>query len=495
NSRYDTYAQNGVASQGQLAFGLFRHSNFTNSSSNDAYSGGGLNFTQEERRMGIYANVTLDYSNYLFFNLSARNDWTSTVEPENRRILYPGASVSFLPSTAFNWNSSTINDLKLRLGYGTSAGFPSPYRTRNILNQSARAFERDGAVTQTHSVSNLLGNPNLKPELHEETEFGIEAVMFNNKLKFDISLYQKNTRDLITQAPIDPATGFTSTAINIGKIRNRGIEFQATVTPVSTASGFAWNSTINWGLYRSKTIELGGGLEEIVVAGFTTLGNFAIPGQPFNIIKGVGFERDEQTGQPIVLSNGLYKPSAELKILGDPNPAWTGSWINSFTYKGFTLNAMMEYRHKGAIFSNTVTATLARGVTKDPVVDRELTFIMPGVKEDGTPNDIQITASDYFFAGYQGATDEPNVFDGSMIRLRELSLGYQIPSNLMSKTPFKRASIALSGTNLWFLALNFPPNMNYDVDVLGTGVGNGLGFDFVTGPSSRRFGGTVTLTF
>nr|HAD51555.1 SusC/RagA family TonB-linked outer membrane protein [Algoriphagus sp.] len=146
-------------------------------------------------------------------------------------------------------------------------------------------------------------------------------------------------------------------------------------------------------------------------------------------------------------------------------------------------------------FSNTVTATLARGVTKDPVVDRELTFIMPGVKEDGTPNDIQITASDYFFAGYQGATDEPNVFDGSMIRLRELSLGYQIPSNLMSKTPFKRASIALSGTNLWFLALNFPPNMNYDVDVLGTGVGNGLGFDFVTGPSSRRFGGTVTLTF
>jgi TonB-linked SusC/RagA family outer membrane protein len=427
NSRYDTYAQNGVASQGQLAFGLFRHSNFTNSSSNDAYSGGGLNFTQEERRMGIYANVTLDYSNYLFFNLSARNDWTSTVEPENRRILYPGASVSFLPSTAFNWNSSTINDLKLRLGYGTSAGFPSPYRTRNILNQSARAFERDGAVTQTHSVSNLLGNPNLKPELHEETEFGIEAVMFNNKLKFDISLYQKNTRDLITQAPIDPATGFTSTAINIGKIRNRGIEFQATVTPVSTASGFAWNSTINWGLYRSKTIELGGGLEEIVVAGFTTLGNFAIPGQPFNIIKGVGFERDEQTGQPIVLSNGLYKPSAELKILSDPNPAWTGSWINSFTYKGFTLNAMMEYRHKGAIFSNTVTATLARGVTKDPVVDRELTFIMPGVKEDGTPNDIQITASDYFFAGYQGATDEPNVFDGSMIRLRELSLGYQIP--------------------------------------------------------------------
>jgi TonB-linked SusC/RagA family outer membrane protein len=495
NSRYDYYEQVGVASQGQLAFGLFRHSNFTNSSSNDAYSGGTMNSTQEERRMGVYGNVTLDYSNYLYLNLSARNDWTSTVEPENRRILYPGASVSFLPSTAFNWNSSTVNDLKLRLAYGTSAGFPPPYRTRNILAQSARAFDVNGQVTQTHAVANRLGNPNLKPELQEEFEFGVEGVLFNNKLTFDLSLYEKNTRDLITNSPIDPATGFTSTQINIGKLRTRGIEFQATVTPISTASGFRWESTVNWSMYRSIVLELGGGLEEVVVAGFTNLGNFAIPGQPFNIIRGIGFDRDEQTGQPIILSNGLHKPTSDLVTLGDPNPRWNGSWINTISYKGFTLNAMLEYRHKGDVFSSTVTATLARGVTKDPVIDRELTFIMPGVKEDGTPNDIQITAANYFFSGYQGATDEPNIFDGSMIRLRELSLGYQLPSNLMAKTPFKRASVAVSGSNLWFKALNFPPNMNYDVDVLGTGVGNGLGFDFVTGPSSRRFGGTVTLTF
>jgi hypothetical protein len=373
-----------------------------------------------------------------------------------------------------------------------------------VLAQSARAFDVNGAVTTTHSVSNALGNPNLKPELHGELEFGVEGVMFNNKLRFDISIYEKNTRDLITNSPIDPSTGFTSTAINIGKIRTRGAEVQATVTPVSTASGFVWNSTLNWSTYRTEVIELGGGLEEVVVAGFTDLGNFAIPGEPFNVIKGIGFDRDPATGQPIILSNGVHKPTAELVVLGDPNPAWNGSWINTFNFKGFTFNFMLEYRHKGAVFSNTVTATLARGVTKDPVADRELTFIMPGVRQDGTnadgtpkyiPNDYQISAADYFFSGYQGATDEPNVFDGSMIRLREVSLAYQLPNNLMSKTPFKRASIAISGTNLWFEALNFPPNMNFDVDVLGTGVGNGLGFDFVTGPSSRRVGGTLTLTF
>jgi TonB-linked SusC/RagA family outer membrane protein len=496
NSRYDVYTQDGLVSTGQLAFDLFRHSNFLQASSSDPLSGANMQYQQEERRMGVYANVTLDYDSYLFLNLSARNDWTSTVEPENRRILYPGVSVSFLPSEAFNWNSSTVNDLKLRLGYGTSAGFPTPYRTRNILNQNARSFQNaGGAIFQTQSVSTTLGNPNLTPELHQEVEFGVEATMFNNKLRFDLSLYEKNTRDLITNSPIDPATGFNQTLVNIGRIRNRGIEFQATATPIATASGFSWESIVNFTLYRSVTMELTDGLEEIVYAGFTSLGNFAIPGKPFGIIKGSGFQRDEQTGQPVVLPNGDYQTAAELVELGDPNPAWTGSWINTFRYKGFFLNVMMEYRHRGVIFSNTVTATLARGVTKDPDVDRELTFILPGVKQDGTPNDIQVTAANYFFNQYHTGADESNIFDGSVVRLRELSFGYDIPSSIISKTPFKRASVALSGTNLWFKALNFPPNMNFDPDVLGTGVGNGLGFDFVTGPSSRRFGGTVTLTF
>ncbi|MGY6521756.1 MAG: SusC/RagA family TonB-linked outer membrane protein [Mongoliitalea sp.] len=495
NSRYDRYQQYGISSTGQLAFDLFRHTNFLESANVDPLGAGAMDFLVEERRMGIYANATFDYDNYLFLNVSARNDWTSTVEPENRRILYPGASLSFIPTDAFNWNSATLNNLKLRLGYGTSAGFPRPYRTRNILNQGSRSFERDGAIFQTQSVNSFLGNPNLRPELHQEWEFGIEAAMFNNKVTFDISLYEKNTRDLITESPIDPATGFTRTAINIGRIRNRGIEFQGTATPVATASGFSWETIVNWTLYRTVTMELGDGLDEIVVAGFTDLGNFAIPGQPFNIIKGTVFARDEQTGQPIVDDVGTYLTAPEIGILGDPNPAWTGSWINTFRYKGFFFNFMLEYRRGGIIFSNTVTATLARGVTKDPVVDREFSLILPGVKRDGTPNDIQITASNYFFDGYHVGADEANVFDGSSARLRELSFGYDLPRSVVSRTPFKRASLAVTGTNLWFRALNFPPNMNYDVDVLGLGVGNGLGFDFVTGPSSRRFGGTLTLTF
>lgn len=495
NTRYDRFDRTGIASTGQLAFDLFRHNNFLVSAPVDPITGGRLDRVEEQQRYGIYGSVTFDYSNYLFVNVVARNDWTSTVEQANRRILYPGASVSFIPTDAFGWKSATLNDLKLRFGYGTSAGFPNPYRTRNILNQNARGFERGGSIFQTQSVNNFLGNPNLRPELIEEIEFGTEAAMFNNKLRFDISLYEKNTRDLITESPIDPATGFDITAINVGRIRTRGLEIQGTATPVSTPSGFSWETVVNFTAYRAIVMDLGPDLDELVIDGFTNLGNFAVPGQPYGVIKGTRFARDEQTGQPIVDAVGTYLEDQEIAILGDPNPKWTGSWINTLRYKGLFLNFMLEYRRGGVIFSNTVTATLARGVTKDPVVDREMSFILPGVKRDGSPNDIQITASNYFFDGYHVGADESNVFDGSAARLRELSLGYDLPASVLAKTPFRRASIALSGTNLWFRALNFPPNMNYDVDVLGTGVGNGLGFDFVTGPSSRRLGGTITLGF
>jgi TonB-linked SusC/RagA family outer membrane protein len=500
NTRYDAYQQSGIASVGQLAFGLFRHTNFENSGARDAFSNLALDYFEEERRMGVYSTVTLDYGNYLFVNLVGRNDWTSTVEPENRRIFYPGASISFVPTDAFGWNNRMLNSLKVRAGYGTSAGFPPPYRTRSILNQNSRGFANNaGALFPTHTLNTRLGNPNLKPELQQEFELGLEGVAVDSRIRFDFSVYERNTRDLITSAPIDPSTGFTSTFLNIGRLRTRGAELQITGTPVQTKWGFSWETTVNYGMYRSVVIELGGGLDEVVVSGFADLGNFAIPGRPFNIIKGSVIDRDPQ-GNKIVLPTGDYRVAADLGEIGDPNPAWTGSWINTFRYKSLSLNVMMEYRHKGMILSNTVTATLARGVTKDPVVDRELSLILPGVKVDPesgqfVPNDIQITASNYFFNGYHTGADEANAFDGSTIRLREISLNYDVPMSLVSKTPFKRASVSLSGTNLWFRALNFPPNMNFDTDVLSLGVGNGLGFDFVTGPSSRRFGGTLVLTF
>lgn len=496
NSRFDRYNQYGLASTGQLTFDLFNHANFTATSSRDPFTASRINFLREERRAGVYGSLTLDYSDFLFVNLLARNDWTSTVEADNRRILYPGASISFIPTSAFSGlESSTLRYLKFRLGYGTSAGFPSPYSTRSVLAQNARGFANGaGTLFATQAIANFLGNPNLRPELQKELEFGTEAYLFNNRLKLDISVYSKNTEDLITEAPIDPATGYTSTSINLGGMRTNGAEIAATVTPIRTRSGLVWEATLNYGFYESVITELGAGLDRVLISGFTNLGNFAIKDKPYGVIYGIGIQRDAN-GNKVVTSNGRYLEATDIQELGDPNPDFTSSMINNISFKGFNLSFMLEYRHGGVIVSNTVKGVLARGLSRDTdQLDRALSLILPGVQADGTPNTVQVTASNYFFDNYF-FTDEAITFDGSTFRIREASLGYSLPKKILDGTPLGAVRFSVTGSNLWFRALNMPKYVNFDTDVLSTGVGNSLGFDYLTGPSARRFGATLNLTF
>lgn len=492
NMRNDVTNRSGVVSENQLARSLFRHTNFIN---NVGYDG-----TIEQTRIGVFGEVTADFNNYLFLNLAGRNDWTSTVEIPNRRIFYPSASISFVPTTAFGIQSDKVNFLKLRAGVGTSAGFPDPYSTRNILDQNARAWlSASGGALQSQSVNDRLGNPNLKPELHTEYEVGLEGKMLNNKIGFDITAYQRNTRNLITQSPLDASTGYTQTTINIGKIRNEGIEASINLTPVSKGD-FVWNATIVYNRNKPKVLDLGGTLQEVQVTGFTGgLGNYAVVGKPFNIIKGTGFRRNEQ-GQYIVGGDGYMLSTASPIVLGDPNPAFTTSLINSFTYKGLTLDFMISYRHGGAMYSTTAGSLLGRGLVNLAMgqkggFDRAQTVVVPGVKGDGTPNDIQLTASDFYFNNYYFFGDEGRIFDGSTIRLQEASLSYRLPKRWFEKFFLKGASLAFTGNNLWYRAIHFPKGLNFDTDNLGLGVGNGLGFEFLTGPSARRLGGTVKLTF
>lgn len=492
NMRNDLTNFSGVSSNNQLARGLFRHSNFID---NVAFDN-----EEEQTRMGIFGEVTADYDNYLFLNVAARNDWTSTVEVANRRILYPSVSLSFVPTTAFKGlESNFMNYLKVRAGYGTSAGFPNPYSTRNILGQSARGFlNSSGATIQTQSVDNFLGNPNLRPELQTEVELGVEGKILNNNVNFDVTVFRRDTRDLITRSPLDASTGYTLTTINLGKIRNEGLEISLGGTPVKIGS-FAW--TVN-GVYSRiipTTLDLGGQLQEVQIGGgFTNLGNFAVVGEPFNVIKGTAYRRNEQ-GQLLIDAGGFPLTTTAPVILGDPNPAFTASLINGFTWKGFSLDVMLSYRQGGAMYSSTAGALLGRGLTYDTGLeagyDRAQTYIYPGVKlSDGQPNDVQITASDVGFNTTYFFGDEGRVFDGTTLRLQELSLGYQLPKVLVSKLKLKGASLTLSGNNLWYRAFNFPPGLNFDTDNLGLGVGNNFGFEYLTGPSAKRYGVTLKVT-
>jgi len=498
NNRRDLYTQDGQESAQQVVFGFMNHSNFLTHSNVNSFVGSNMNFQETNILYGAYGTASLGYKDYAYLTFQGRNDWKSTVEEKYQSIFYPSVSLSFIPTSAFGFESDMINQLKVRFNYGTSAGFPQPYGTRNTLNLSSRSFlDRAGIPISTNALSNRLGNKDLKPELQAEFETGIEGKFLKNRLGIDLSLYTRTTKDLITDAPLDPSTGYTVTRINVGEISTKGVELSLTGTPLKVSS-FQWDVTLNWWAYRSIVEKLGSGLGRVKIPGgaYDDLGNYAVAGEPYNVIYGSYVPRDPNNGnQRIVTDTGDYLVSDDIKRIGDPNPWWNASMINSFTYKGITLSAQLEYRQGGDIWSLTTATLIGRGVSKFVDFDHDRTFVLPGVKGDGTPNNVQISSAAVYFNNVAFGPSDLQIYDGTTIRLRDVSLNYDLPKSIIQKTPFKRVTVGVSGQNMWFRAVNIPKEINFDTDVLSTGVGNGLGFDLFTGPSARRFGGMIRLTF
>lgn len=496
NIRQDNTSTDGLESTQQIVFGFMNHNNFQQHSSTNGFNGAPFQGQTSKIWEGVYGQVIVDYRKYLFVTFAARNDWTSTLEKANNSLFYKGASVSFLPTAAFGIESEKLNNLKVRLSYGESAGFPNPYQTRSTLSANGRAFVNNGGtVFAANYTAGLLGNKNLKPELQQEIEIGVEGSLFKNRLSFDISYFNRRTNNLISTIPLDNSTGYTTTTINIGEIQNTGWEIGLNGTPYKIGD-FAWNLGLNFYHYNSTVNSLGSGLTQVIVAGSTNPGNYAIPGMPFNEIMGLGILRDSQ-GRKLVDPTGVYLAGTQQVPLGNPNPDFTLTINNSFSYKGITLSAQLDYRQGGAIYSSTAATLMGRGVTKDTDVgNRNGTVVVPGFYSDGTPNTTPISYSDAFYGNLLNfGISELSIYDGTTIRLRNVSLSYSLPKSLIGKTPFKAVSISATGFNLWYKAVNFPKYLNFDTDVLSTGVGNGLGLDYMTGPTARKYGVSLKLTF
>ncbi len=485
-SRSVTYDRQGVNSVGQQVFNVFRHFNFGTQSP--------IQYTEKQNIVGLYGQADLEYDKYLYLQLSARKDWVSNTFENS--ITYPAASLSFIPTEAFEGLKSTngLNYLKLRAGYGTSAGFASSYPVSNNIDGSARDFsDINGVVNPAQQTASRLGNPNLKPELLSEYEFGFDSKFLDNRVSINASYFRRQTKNLITETPIDPSTGYLSTFTNIGKLEGNGIEVDLDVDVIrNDGNGFNWNIGANFFKGEMIVKDLGD-LERVTIAGFTNLGNQAIEGEQIGVMVGSRVKRDAN-GNFVVNSVGDYAIEAGPFIIGNPNPDFTLNTTNTLSYKNFNLNFLISYVSGGDIYSQTAAALLGRGLTTD-TQDRLQTFILPGVKEDGTPNDIQINNSTYYFNNVAFGPDELSVYDGSVIRLNEISLGYNLPKKVLEKTPFGSMSFTLAGYNLYYNAFNTPDGVNFDPNVLGTGVGNGRGFDFLNGPSGKRYGFSIKATF
>ncbi len=495
-SRQDNFDRQGVASTGQIVFGIKRHFNFENQTP--------IQFSQNRNIVGVLGQATLDYDNMLFLNLSARTDWVSNLTTENNSKTYPGVSVSFLPTTAFDGLRSEggINFLKLRASYGTSATFPTGYPTINVVEQNTQVFNDDGSIT-TNQVDNFRANPDLKPELLEELEVGFEARLWRNRVSIDFTYFDRRTNDLIVREPLPPSTGFTFTQSNIGEIKNDGLELDLGVD-IFRSENFNWNSRVNF--FTNNEVVTQQDQDFIAFAGSLAEGgalfrgsNAAIEGESLGTIVGTAIGRDDD-GNFLVAANGRYviveqDNDGNVPIIGDAIADYTMNFINTLRYKNWSLGFQVNHIKGGDILSSTVATLLGRGLIVE-TENRLDTYILPGVSQStGEVNNIQINNSSYFFNNLLFGPTETRIYDASVIRLQEVSLGYSFPAKFLDKTPFGSLTITAQGFNLWYDAYNIPDGTNFDPNVQGVGVGNGRGFDFMNGPSSRRYGFSIRASF
>jgi TonB-linked SusC/RagA family outer membrane protein len=471
----------------------------------------------KQRFFAFFTDISLDYKNFAFLNLVARNDVSSTLPASNRSYLYGGASASLIFTEAFKLPKNILSFGKFRAGYTRVGNEATPYQTQTVyIANPVLGAGASGTGTiaspfagqSTLTESDLLANSLLKPEFITELELGTELQFFNNRIGLDITYYNKISTSQIFTVNAVPSSGYTQKVINLGKSSNEGIEIGLSATPVKALNGLTWTLSSAFTMNRNIVRDIGN-LTELPYGGFSDLGSVHIAGQPYGQIRGSTYAKDDEGN--ILVNPNTGKPilSGKTAAIGNPNPDFILGITNSLSYKGITLSALFDWKKGGDMYSFTAYELLSRGVTKD-TEEREAILVGPGVLGDVNtlkpildgegkkiPNNIGIAVADYYFTGGfgPGGAAEVNVFDATVFRLREVSLGYQLPKKWLDKTPFGSAYLSLSGRNLWYLAPNFPKHLNFDPEVSSLGAGNSQGFDFIGIPTTRRLGVNLRFSF
>ena len=389
--------------------------------------------------------------------------------------------------------------MKVRASYGTSATFTGGYPVASTLVLDTKGFKVDGVDVTANTTGSSLGNTGLKPELLAELEFGLEANLFDNRLSAEISYFNRTTTDLIITQPLDPSTGYTSTSTNIGKIDATGWEVDLNADWIR-GDKFNWSTSLNYTTNQAIVEDLGQDTDQIVYAGFGSLGNAAIVGLPLTSMVGTSVGRDAE-GRPLIDASGSYTSNNDTNyktnkyaLIGDSNPDFIANIANTITYGNVSFNFLFNATIGGDMYSSYMMTLLGRGQTVD-TVDRELPYVLPGVLSDGSVNNKMIDNATTYFGNLIVGPAELRTWDASVLRLSEVSLSYDVPKKWLDSTPFGAASITAQGFNLWYDAYNTPEGTNYDPNIAGLGVGNGSGFEYFNGVSAKRYGVSLKLTF
>ncbi len=449
---------------------------------------------------GYYGSASFGYDNFLYLDVTGRSDISSTLPKGGNRYFYPSVSSSFIFSKFLDYSWLSLG--KLRGGYaqvGNDASFASLYDTY----RKPTPFGNVPLFT----VSDIKNNENLKPEKTKSLEAGLEMAFLKNRLSFDFSIYKTNTINQIMPVAVTEVTGYTNRYVNAGEIENKGLEFVLRATPIASKD-IQWKINLNFSKNRNKVISLYDNIDNIQLGYFNGGGvsfNASI-GQPFGVLKGKDFVylNGDKTIDP---TDGKYIiTTSSNQNIGNMNPDWNAGISNNISFKNFDLGFLIDIQKGGSVFSADRWYGSSSGVYAESAGLNDLGnplrnplnegggVILDGVFPDGTKNNIRVQMGNSQNALSYASGRMPQkafVYDASYVKLRELTLTYNLPAKLLKSTPVKNASIAFIGSNLWILHKNTP----YSDPEAGISGGNIQGYQTGVLPSTRNYGFNLKVQF
>lgn len=475
----------------------------------------------EKRVNSLYGAAQVSYKNYLFLEMTGRNDWSSALTlpaelkalgSEKNSFFYTSAALSAVVSDMFKL-PEIINFAKVRGSVAQVGNDTDPFTFTQAYNPST-AF----GTTQIYSETDRLANLSLKPEISTAFEIGTEIKLLNNRIGLDLTFYQSNTKNQIINIPLSQTSGYSTRSINAGLIKNYGFEAMLNLVPVvGKKNGLRWTVDLNFSSNRSKVVALSDGLTNLVMAN-RSVSIEARVGERMGDMYGIGFARVQNTnpagahydatgkfvGQ-MVFSNGRPVRTTERIKMGNYNPDWLAGINNTFTYGNFKLSFLFDIRMGGEIYSHTQTVGREGGIMIETLEGRadgyDLTKPGNGVIGKGVmlvngqyvENNVKRTAREWHTAWTAGRNIAEGVmFDASFVKLRELQIGFNFPAQVLKNTPFKAATLSFVGRNL-ALWSNVP---HVDPEVMSFTGGTALpGIEHMSIPSSRSFGVNLSMKF
>ena len=514
NIRSNTYSQNN-----QLAPKLAIAGLYTLSNSRDPLISS--NYFSKLKTYSLFSSAQIGYKSFAYINVTARNDWSSTLPVANQSYFYPSVNGSLILTEAFGIKSNTLSYAKIRGGWSKVGKAGEPYQLLNVYN-----FTAPFGTNPQQSAASVDLNANLKPETTSSTEIGAELGFFNNRARLDLSVYNTNSFDQILSVDVSPSTGYSQKLINGGKINNKGLEIQLGLTPIKS-SNFTWDINVNYSRNKSQVLELDkeGRLKSYVLGTNRTVQVLAAVGQPYGTLYGNAYLRDA-SGKIIVSAGGTPVINPTKQYLGKFTPDWLGSINNSFTYKNVSVSFLIDARIGGSIYSNTnrtgtYTGVLATTLQGRNAANGGLSYYYPGnvssatavaiaanatagpggetvyqdgnifkgATADGKVNSTILPAQNY----YKGFTnvDEQFVYSANFVKLREVKIGYALPLKLIKRLSLQSATVSVVARNLWIIHKAVP---NIDPETAFTN-GNAQGLEDLTLPTVRNIGININLKF